>query len=156
MEFEKFLSCWQTDVLQHVFDYMNGQDGVYFIYASDEEGVLDFDFFIKVNNVVYTRNDIRDTSAFNGASTDYESLFNFGVDKLLELEEMFKKNEKPIPTEIRLTYDSELGAAEINYEYDLMYADDEVLLSDDVFEQWVADVKLNINMTPLFGKGRNK
>ncbi|QBO35741.1 hypothetical protein EQG49_04325 [Periweissella cryptocerci] len=145
MEFEKGLSNWQTEVLQLVFDYMNGKEGHYYIYGSNEAGVLGFDFFMEVQGKIYTRNDIDGSVMFNDASNDYEELFDKGTNMILDLKSMFEKNGNEAPTEVRMKYDSIGGDIAIKYGYARMYSDDENILVTDVFDNWVLVEKERLN-----------
>ena len=49
-----------------------------------------------------------------------------------------------MPTEIKLHYNVKQNHLKAKYKYELIYSNDETLLPDDVFNQWIEEVKNKI------------
>lgn len=69
------------------------------------------------------------------------SLLDIGCENAEKIVELHEKYKKQIPTEIKIIYDVLDNHVLANYRYDTVYSDNDDKINEDVFDEWVEEVK---------------
>ncbi|MED4402846.1 DUF600 domain-containing protein [Metabacillus fastidiosus] len=134
--------------LEYVFERANK----IYIYCSHEEGFISNDFFYDINGKIVERHKLND------ALINEESNVNFSYDtsvdrqkavvriineNIKEMIKLCKEYERDMPTEMKLIYDVKSGSFKAEYQYDLVYTNDDIKTADHIAEEWFEEIKNN-------------
>ena len=116
-----------------------------YIYISIENKIISFNVFYKVKNRILRPNEINSVLA-EGEKIDDDlerqfSLLDIGCENAEKIVELHEKYKKQIPTEIKIIYDVLDNHVLANYRYDTVYSDNDDKINEDVFDEWVEEVK---------------
>ena len=106
-----------------------------FVYGSIEEDAVSFNAFYRVQNNTVTASKL---------SSDIEMTKQFlreGCNDLVCLSEICNEHDKPVPTELRLRYNTGNKHLDTHYEYKPICTINNNLLPSDVFSSWVESVR---------------
>ncbi|STY43524.1 Uncharacterised protein [Listeria grayi] len=60
-----------------------------------------------------------------------------GVREIREIESVCETYDRPIPTEMRLTYDVKANSLKSDYQYEPVYSNTDDKHSSDIFMEWI-------------------
>ena len=114
-------------------------------YISIENKIISFNVFYKVKNKILRTNEINSVLA-EGEKIDDDlerqfSLLDIGCKNAEKIVELHEKYKKQIPTEIKIIYGVLDNHVLANYRYDNVYSDNDDKMNEDVFDEWVEEVK---------------
>ena len=139
--FEDYFSEIQKDMLSVCLEYANNKVDKVFVYASNENNVISSDFFFEINHKILKKSGLKD---IDPASYDTSFQRQIACLKALtkdikEIASLCKDHNRPIPTEIRLFYDTQTRKANANYQYDSVVAKTKNGISEDVVNEWIEE-----------------
>lgn len=136
--FEEVLASVQSELISVSLEYSGDVASDIYAYCSTEGGVLQFDPFFVVDGVVTRRHKLPgvDTSI-----PRQRALVEFGNNELARLREAAKRFNRPLPTQMKLHYSSASRSLDAEYEYEPQYSNHPTLTTDELIEQWEAEVQ---------------
>lgn len=150
--FEAYFSELQADMVSICLEYVFERANKIYIYCSHEEGFISNDFFYDINGKIVERHKLND------ALINEESNVNFSYDtsvdrqkavvriineNIKEMIKLCKEYERDMPTEMKLIYDVKSGSFKAEYQYDLVYTNDDIKTADHIAEEWFEEIKNN-------------
>lgn len=137
--FEDVFMEVQADMISLGIDYVESQAEKVFIYASNEEGAMDFNVFYQIKGQIVTTDEVNavvDKKIDDSDDKTFDML-GMGLDYFKQLDSVCNEYDRPIPTEIRLTYDVRANSLKSDYQYEPVYINTKDLDSSDIFMEWV-------------------
>lgn len=137
--FEDVFMEVQADMISLGIDYVESQAEKVFIYASNEEGAMDFNVFYQIKRQIVTTDEVNavvDKKIDDSDDKTFDML-GMGLDYFKQLDSVCNEYDRPIPTEIRLTYDVRANSLKSDYQYEPVYINTKDLDSSDIFMEWV-------------------
>lgn len=137
--FEDVFMEVQADMISLGIDYVESQAEKVFIYASNEEGAMDFNVFYQIKGQIVTTDEVNavvDKKIDDSDDKTFDML-GMGLDYFKQLDYVCNEYDRPIPTEIRLTYDVRANSLKSDYQYEPVYINTKDLDSSDIFMEWV-------------------
>ena len=109
-------------------------DKVY-AYCSNEKYCKMFNAFFSVNGEVKELDELEvpDRLAFQ--------FLKLGIEDIEKMDAICKKYNMPAPTELKLFYDVKSGKFNADYKYEGVCTEETGIDQDDVFLEWIAEVK---------------
>ncbi len=105
-------------------------------------------FFYNINETILEKHQVNEMNsskyAFDISQERQFKAMDIGIDNLKKIHKICKKFHWDMPTEIKLHYNVKQNHLKAKYKYELIYSNDETLLPDDVFNQWIEEVKNKI------------
>lgn len=143
--FEDYFSEIQADMVSICSEYVENRAEKIFIYCSYEAKVLSCDFFYCINEIIVERNKINEVCSFEYDVSIERQLDTIEIleENTLNIVELCKKYEHPMPTEIKLVYDVKKNSLNADYKYDLVYTNIPKKTADDIVGEWFEEVKDN-------------
>lgn len=142
--FEACFSELQADMVDVCLEYVNGRADNIYIYCSYEANMITCDFFYKINGIITKKHMLNNV----GVDFRYDTSIEVQKKALEILEKDFesfrdlcKKNNRDIPTEIKIIYDVKKNSLNADYSYDLKFSNDPEKTAYDVIMDWFNEVK---------------
>lgn len=147
-EFEDKFSELQADMISICMEYVEDRADKVYLYASCEEGVVSSSYFYLINNKYVECHKVNDALSKGEEEYDVSQDRQFAVLDIInedveKIKELCKEYEKDMPTELKLIYNVKSGKLQAEYEYDLVYTNDDVKTADDIAEEWFEEIKTN-------------
>lgn len=143
--FEDYFSELQADMVSICLEYVNKKADKIFIYCSRESGVVSSDYFYYINGKVVERhklNEVVNDENFYDVSVDrQDAVLGILNDDILQIVRLCNEYGREIPSEIKLVYDVTNNSVVANYKYGNVYSEVPDKTSDDVAEEWFAEVQ---------------
>lgn len=139
MSFEDKFTEQQTNMIALALEYaeaLNQSIEAVYIYASKEQNMSDFDVFFRTVQGYFKKHKLSDKPEINLQ----RQLIDIGLNDWMAIEELCQQYEKPMPTQLKLIYETATKRVKATYSYDLLYSTSDALLSDDIFNQWFEEV----------------
>ena len=146
--FEDYFSELQANMVAVCLDYVKHKANDIYIYCSYEPNMYAFDFFHNINGIILEKHQVNEMNSSNyifdiSQERQFKAM-DIGIDNLKKIHKTCKKFNWDMPTEIKLHYNVKQNRLKAKYKYELIYSNDETLLPDDVFNQWIEEVKNKI------------
>lgn len=139
--FEERISELQKKMLALGLEYSTNSASKIYIYGSHENNLFDFDAFFEVEGEILKKHKVP-LGLTQSQMIERQRMFvDIGLSDFIEFCEIFSSYDKPVPTQLKLTYDLVGRKAGAEYSYDLFYSNSDTLTSDDIFLQWYEEVK---------------
>ena len=143
--FEDYFSEMQADMVSVCLEYVEDRADDIFIYCSYEPKIYAFDVFFKIQGTIVRKHKLNEISSkYNTSIERQDMLLDIGIENLESIHRKCKEFNFDMPTEIKLHYNVKQNHLKAKYKYELIYSNDETLLPDDVFNQWIEEVKNKI------------
>lgn len=146
IKFQKLTAAMVEIAFEYVGRNKEEIDTVY-IYGSMETGSYSYNCFYVVNNVLSKKQNINNylKEPLNVSSEQQQSLMRIGNKLLQETAEVFKADNREIPTLLKMIFHPKSGNFKCNISYDLHYSNHPEWTNVDVFNQWVEEIKNGLN-----------
>ncbi|WP_113928088.1 DUF600 domain-containing protein [Bacillus sp. P14.5] len=152
--FEDYFSELQTDMVAICLEYVESRAEDVYIYCSYEPDMYVFDVFYKINGKFVFKHNLNDAIiasdrigerafSYDTSEQRQEAVLEIGLEDLEKIHEKCKEYNKEMPTEMKLHYNVATNSLKANYNYELVYSNDDELLPDDIFKRWVEELKEN-------------
>lgn len=137
--FEDVFMDIQGNMISLGLDYVRSQAEKVFIYASNEEGAMSFNVFYQIKGEVVTPDEVNRivNKKIDDSDDKVFSLLKEGVREIREIESVCETYDRPIPTEMRLTYDVKANSLKSDYQYEPVYSNTDDKHSSDIFMEWI-------------------
>lgn len=137
--FEDVFMEIQADMISLGLDYVESQAEKVFIYVSYEVSALTFNVFYQIKGKIVTISKVNEVleNKKNFNKKEVFSILDAGIQELDRLIDTCEAYGRPIPTEIRLTYDVRANSLKSDYQYEPGYINTKDLDSSDIFMEWV-------------------
>ncbi|EUJ29308.1 Uncharacterised protein [Listeria grayi] len=144
--FEDVFMEIQADMISLGLDYVESQAEKVFIYVSYEESALTFNVFYQIKGKIVTISKVNEVlgNKKNFNKKEVFSILNAGIKELDRIISACKEYDRPIPTEMRLTYDVKANSLKSDYQYEPVYSNTDDKHSSDIFMEWI-DAERNKN-----------
>lgn len=144
--FEDGFSELQADMVSIALEYVENRAEKIYIYCSFEDGVLTSDVCYKINGKVVHRHKLNDAILNNQPGYDVSIDRQKGLIRIINEDmggviKLCKEYQREMPMEIKLVYDVIANKLNADYGYDLYYSNHPTRTSNDVFEEWVKQIK---------------
>jgi len=141
-QFEDYFSEIQADMVALCLEYAsNNADDIY-IYCSFEANMYVFNVFFKIENVVVRKHELNKVSPMYDTCLErQEALIDNGLADLELIHDKCQKFNHDMPTEMKLHYNVKENSLKGKYKYELVYSNHETLSPNDIFNQWMKEIK---------------
>ncbi|ANC78761.1 hypothetical protein ABE65_018935 [Fictibacillus phosphorivorans] len=147
-EFEDRFSELQADMISICMEYINDRADKIYVYASCEGNIISSKFFYLINNKYVKCNKVND--ALEDGDEEYDvspnrmlSVLNIINEDIEKIETLCKEYNKEMPTEMKLIYNVQRGNFKAEYNYDLVYTNDDIKTANHIADEWFEEVKNN-------------
>lgn len=140
-KFEDSFTKILIDVLQEIFDYLEGDADKIYVYLACEGNDRGTGYFHEKDGRIIDSQECYDIAEKYNRLDELGECGEMVLKLLFKLEDLCKQYDKPMPTEIKLIYDVNSGTLDGNYQYEPMFSFDEDLIPYDMFERWEKEVK---------------
>ncbi|WP_166246605.1 immunity protein YezG family protein [Paenibacillus turpanensis] len=147
-EFEEKFSELQSDMISICMEYVEDRADKVYVYASREEGVTSSSFFYLINNKYVECHKVNDALENGDERYDVSQDRMFMVLRILnedigKIKALCEEYGRDVPTEMKLIYDVNSGKFRAEYQYDLIYTNDDIKTADDIADEWFEEIKNN-------------
>ncbi|MGG4460862.1 DUF600 domain-containing protein [Brevibacillus porteri] len=118
--FEDYFSELQADMVSICLEYVNNKADMIYIYASNECGQFSTDVFYQINKVIVKKHKVNEN--------------------LREIGDLCKKNNREMPTEMKVIYDGSENKLNAQYSYEIKYTNDPEKLPSHIFNDWFEEM----------------
>lgn len=142
--FEDYFSEIQADMVSICLEYVENMGDDIYIYCSHENNVYSVGYFYKINGKLKERHKINEELPNCDVSINRQKMvIQILMDDLKQIEEICKRFDRPMPTEMKLIYNIEKNNLEAKYQYDLIYSNNDEKTADDIEQSWFEEIKNN-------------
>lgn len=147
--FEDYFSELQADMVSICLEYVNNKADMIYIYASNECGQFSTDVFYQINKVIVKKHKVNDAVLDTNSNSRpiYDiskerqvTLLNILNKNLREIGDLCKKNNREMPTEMKVIYDASENKLNAQYSYEIKYTNDPEKLPSHIFNDWFEEV----------------
>ena len=135
-KFEDKLGDLFRSIIELGFEYVDNsrEINVIYVYCSNEIETYYVDFLYDINGSIY---DISEVPLDIDKSFDMQgNLGEMASKELILIKDLFKKEKREVPTEIKLTYKPKTNFFDSKISYDLKWSNTEDLMNTDLFDKW--------------------
>ncbi|NQY30688.1 MAG: hypothetical protein HRT69_14615 [Flavobacteriaceae bacterium] len=135
-----------TKMVEISFEYVNRNvkevEGIY-IYNAMEGGEYCYNVFYKINNNIVESHEVNLVSEEQYDVSDERcfGMLELGSGYLENIEKLFKKSERNIPTLLKMFYNPKTGEFNNDISYEFNYLNHEERIAEDGFEEWIIEEK---------------
>ena len=144
MIFEDKVSKKQETLINLAIELSDNKADKIYIYGSYEANIISFNCFFGKRNRLYTINDLPKIGVTQISNERMFSFLKFGSEDFKELLDLFKKDGKKLPTQIKLVYDARANSAKAYYSYELFYSNLDTVTPEEIFLEWYEEVKKEV------------
>ena len=144
--FEDCFTALQTDMILTCLEYVEKKADKIYIYGSFEEKIISCDFFYCINGRVVKKHQLND--AVYGGNFRYDvstvrqcAVLDILVEDIEKLYSLCNEYRKEMPTEIKIVYDVKKNSVRADYQYDLVYSNENERTSHDIVTEWFEEVQ---------------
>lgn len=142
--FEDYFMDIQADMVSLCLEYSDSKAEKIYIYASNENNAMTFNFFLEVNNRLVTSNNVNSALPKEDGKIDdsidrRRAVLKIGVEDLQRINSICEEYNQPVPTEMKLTYDVISNSLDAKYKYNKVYSNTNNS-SYDVFNEWFEEI----------------
>jgi len=141
-KFEDYFSELQTDMVSICLEYVKNQGDNIYIYCSYENNMASAGFFYEINGRLVERHKI-DKVLPNCDSSVFmqKEVMKILMDDLKKIKGVCDEFERPMPTEIKLSYDIKNNSLNAKYSYDLVHSIDSEKTASDIEMEWFKELE---------------
>ena len=132
---DKFMDI-QSGLIALCMEITEGKDvDKIFAYVSMESGSDMFDAFVEIDGEILWLYEL-------GIDDELMNIFfRTGLSDLERIEDLCEENDVETPTGIKMYYDVKSGKFDADYAYDEKYSNSDVLMAEDMLEEWYDEIK---------------
>ncbi|WP_426940603.1 DUF600 domain-containing protein (plasmid) [Bacillus mycoides] len=147
-EFEDKFSELQADMISICMEYIEDRADKLYVYASCEGNIISSKFFYLINNKYVKCHKVNDVLKDGDERYDVSPnrmlmVLNIINEDIEKVEAVCKEYEREMPTEMKLIYNVQSGNFKAEYNYDLLYTNDDVKTASHIADEWFEEVKNN-------------
>ena len=146
-EFDKEFQQLCTAMIEIAYEYVDYNeeevDAIY-VYCSMEANTLFYDVFYKINGEYVFTNEVNNFSKkqYDVSEKRVFQLLDIGNDYLDKMEALFTKDEREVPTQIKMIYIPKKEAFDCQISYELHFSQESSTWSNGtVFDNWLEELK---------------
>ncbi len=140
--FEDYFSELQADMVSICLEYVNEQAEEIYIYCSYEDDTYSTGFFYKINGKMVKRHKISEELPDCDDSRDMQRrVLRILMDDLEKLQGICKEYDKPMPCEMKLTYNVVVNRLDTKCKYEPVYSFKNDLTADDIEKAWFKELE---------------
>lgn len=144
--FEDYFSELQADMVSICLEYIKSQGDKIYIYCSNENNVYYVGYFYEINGKLKERHKIHEALPNCNTSEDLQrQVMKILIDNLKKIEDVCKKFDRPIPTEMKLVYDIQQNNLKAKYQYVSIFTKDDEKSADDIEEEWFQEIRVTLS-----------
>lgn len=117
-----------------------------FIYGSLEEGDAFFNVFYKVNGKLTKIHKLNSVSKMQYDVSDERvfAMLDLGNGYLMEVANLFKNDNREVPTLMKMVYNPKTGSFNNDISYDLHYSNDPERTNVDAYQEWFDEINQSV------------
>ena len=145
--FEDYFTEYQADMVSICLEYVDSHADVIYIYCSYENNMIYGDCFFKIYGKILERHKLNDVKS-DGKGFEYDvseerqkALLNIILENIKKIHALCAEYRKDMPTEMKLIYDVKKNRLAAKYSYENKWSDSETKLPEDIFDEWIEDVR---------------
>lgn len=125
----------QASIISLCLEVTGGKVDKVYAYCSNEKYCKMFNAFFVANGEVKTLDElgVPDKPAFQ--------FLKLGIEDIENIDAICKKHNMTAPTELKLYYDVTTGKFDANYKYGEICSANTGIDQDDLFREWIAEIK---------------
>ncbi len=133
-------------MVEIAFEFVNFNkkevDTIY-IFGSLEGNIIVYDLVYRINGKLAVVNDLNQVSKqkYDLSDKRYYSFFKLGIGYLEEVRDLFIQDKREVPTLLKMEFYPKTGKFNNNISYDLHYTDHKTKIAEDVFNEWIEEIK---------------
>jgi hypothetical protein len=144
--FEDYFSEYQADMVSVCLEYVDHRADTVYIYCSREGHSIAGDFFFNISGKFLEKhqlNDIKHAGSFKYDTSDERQYGATGIiiEDIKKIKKLCDQYGKDMPTEMKLIYDVKKNRLAAKYSYENKWSDSETKLPEDIFDEWIEDVR---------------
>jgi len=145
-KFEDYFSEPQTDMVAICMEYSEHKADDIYIYCSYEPNMYAFDVFFKSQDMVVHTHKLSDIHPEIDTSIERQkAMLAIGNQNFKSIHDICEEYNHDMPTEMKLHYRVKENSLQAKYRYDLIYSNQEMLLPDHIFDEWIEEIKNESN-----------
>lgn len=131
------------EVAYEFVDYNDKEIEAIFFFGASEQKVSYADSFYKINGKIA---ELHEVNVFLKKKVDVSpnrisALLDENLNIFKQICDLFLVNKREVPTQIKISYFTKLKKSETKIDYGLHFSNHRTLRVDDIFNQWVNQVK---------------
>jgi hypothetical protein len=140
----------QRNMLEIAYDYVDGRANKLYAFAFYENGENFFDYFFLIRGQLVKRNKVNDTlrpgeEPYDASGDRQVEHMKDGVAELRVIRKACQEYGRPMPVQMKLTYDMEQEELDADYSYDpANTGPDDYRMGDDFCDIWFEEVKASL------------
>lgn len=143
--FEDFFSEIQADMVNICLEYVDRNAEELYIYCSNENNTMSVSYFYKINNIILERHEVnKELKEIDVSISRQQQVISILLNDLQKLENLCKKYNKEVPTEIKIKYNVSKNSLKAQYKYEIVYSNDESKTSENIEQKWINELKKEI------------
>lgn len=140
--FEDEFTDVQTDMLAICLENVEDRADMVYVYGSYESGIIVSTYFYKIHGMVVSRGKLNEALIPNEPPYDVsverqKQVTKILMDDMKQLKAICEKHQKPMPTELKLTYDVGTNSLHADYQYENVYSNRRDKDAYDIAEEWM-------------------
>lgn len=146
IEFDTKFQGLSHKMVEIAFEFVNFNkkevDTIY-VFGSLEADVIAYDLIYRINGKLTNIHELNRASKKKYDLSDERviSLLSQGGNYLEEIRFLFKNDKRDVPTLIKIVYFPKTGKFNNDISYNLHYSNHKTWTADDVFNQWVEEIR---------------
>ena len=140
--FEDYFSELQTDMVVICLEYAHKKADNIYIYGSVEDNIFSVGFFYKINGKLLKRHEINKENLDCDVSIIMQKkVMQILLNNLKEIQKLFIKHEREMPTEIKMIYDVHKNSLNAKYKYEKIISVDSSITARDIEQKWFEEFR---------------
>lgn len=140
--FEDLFMDLQADMVFACKDYVKGAADKIYIYISQEGRMTSGDCFFEIKGQMLKKHKLNTISSQYDVSLNNQQKCNvILIEDALELEQLCKEHNRPMPTEIKMVYDVKKNSLDVKYKYDNQWLNHKDKAPNDIVDEWFEEIK---------------
>ena len=141
---EKFRELY-TALIEIAFEYVNCNkdevDGIY-VFGAIDDGAFSYNVFYRINEKMAEIHQVNSVSDQQYDISDIRTfkLLDIGNDHLEAIAALFKEDNRPVPSDLKMIYSPKTGAFTNNIGYDSHFYEDGQKTIQQVYNEWFVEM----------------
>lgn len=150
VEFDKKFQESCEKMVQIAFEFVDFNkkevDTIY-VFGSIEAKIFCFNFFYRINGKITEVHLLNQATSkkYDIGDEKFYAMADLGYGYLMEVDALFRKAKREVPTLLKLVYFPKTGKFNIDISYELHYTNHKEWTAGDIFNQWVEELKKSDN-----------
>lgn len=141
--FEDEFTDIQADMISICLENVDGRADMIYVYGSYESGTMVSTYFYKIHGMIVSRGKLNDAlrpdeSPYDVSVERQKQVTKILMDDMKQLKAVCETYQRPMPTEMKLTYDVSKNSLDAEYQYENVYSNQVDKDAYDIAAEWMA------------------